>query len=64
MTRPKPQPARPAVPAPLAESPLAVLHRVWRQVHPDDRARFFLEMLTPAERRLVATGLWPDDEEA
>jgi hypothetical protein len=46
------------------EMPLATLHRVWRQVSPDDRARFLIEMLTPAERRLVATGLGPDEEDA
>ena len=32
-------------------TPLATLHRVWRKVSLEDRARFLIEMLTPAERR-------------
>jgi hypothetical protein len=45
------------------ETPLMALHRAWRQLSNEDRARFLIEMLTPAERRLVATGLWPGEEE-
>jgi len=45
----------------ISETPLMTLHRVWRKVSPEDRARFLVEMLTPAERRLVATGLGPED---
>jgi hypothetical protein len=37
------------------------LHRLWRQIPPQDRLRFLIEMLTPAERRVVSTGLWPED---
>jgi hypothetical protein len=35
------------------ETPLTTLHRIWRQVTPDDRLRFLLEMLTPNERRAI-----------
>jgi hypothetical protein len=43
-------------------TPLETLHRIWRKVSPEDRAKFLIEMLTPAERRLIQTGLWPDEE--
>jgi hypothetical protein len=43
-------------------TPLDYLHRYWRKVSPEDRARFLVEMLTPTERRLVATGLWPEED--
>jgi hypothetical protein len=39
-----------------AETPLATLHRIWRQVSPDDRIRFLIEMLTPNERRALFLG--------
>src|SRR5882724_2033476 len=32
--------------------PLEDLHRIWRKVSPEDRARFLLEMLTAAEKAL------------
>jgi hypothetical protein len=38
------------------ETPLTTLHRVWRQVEPDDRLRFLVEMLTPNERRALQWG--------
>lgn len=44
------------------ETPLTTLHRVWRKVSPEDRARFLIEMLTPAERRLIQTGEWPEED--
>jgi hypothetical protein len=46
------------------ETPLTTLHRYWRKVPPEDRLRFLLEMLTPNERRLIATGLWPEEDSA
>jgi hypothetical protein len=46
----------------IQETPLTTLHRVWRKVAPDERLRFLLEMLTPQERRVVATSLWPEEE--
>jgi hypothetical protein len=42
-------------------SALATLHLVWRQVAPEDRLRFLVEMTTPAERRAIAFGLEEDD---
>jgi hypothetical protein len=44
-------------------TPLDYLHRYWRKVSPEARARFVMEMLTLAERRLVATGLGPEEED-
>ncbi len=41
-------------------TPLDYLHRYWRQVSPEDRLRFLVEMLTPTERLLLQSGLWPD----
>ena len=41
-------------------SALATLYLVWRQVAPEDRLRFLIEMLTPAERRAIAFGLEED----
>jgi hypothetical protein len=43
-------------------TPLDYLHRYWRQVAPDDRLRFLVEMLTPNERRALQFGL--EDEES
>jgi hypothetical protein len=37
-------------------TPLDYLHRYWRQVDPDDRLRFLVEMLTPNERRALQCG--------
>lgn len=37
-------------------TPLDYLHRYWRQVDPDDRLRFLVEMLTPNERRALQFG--------
>jgi hypothetical protein len=41
---------------------LDYLHRYWRQVDPNDRLRFLVEMLTPNERRALQFGF--EDEEA
>jgi hypothetical protein len=46
----------------IQETPLTTLHRVWRKVEPEERLRFLLEMLTPQERRVVATSLWPEED--
>jgi hypothetical protein len=35
---------------------LAYLHQYWRQVAPDERLRFLVEMLTPNERRALQMG--------
>ena len=43
-------------------TPLDYLHRYWRQVCPDVRVRFLIEMLTPAERRALSLGLDGDEE--
>ena len=40
---------------------LDYLHRSWRQVSPDDRLRFLIEMLPPNEHRAFQVGL--DEEE-
>jgi hypothetical protein len=50
----------------MPETPLMTLHRVWRLLSNEDRARFLVEMLTPAERLLVASSLVDDayEEEA
>ena len=37
-------------------TPLDYLHRYWRQVSPEDRLRFLVEMLTPNERRALQFG--------
>jgi hypothetical protein len=44
-----------------SETPLDTIHRYWRQVSPEDRARFLIEMLTPAERRLIMHGLMEEE---
>jgi len=41
---------------------LEYLHRYWRQVHPDDRLRFLVEMLTPNERRALQLGYEESEE--
>lgn len=51
------QALREAVP----QTPLDYLHRYWRQVSPEDRLRFLVEMLTPNERRALQFGF--EDEE-
>jgi hypothetical protein len=38
------------------QSCLSWLHYYWRKVHPEDRLRFLVEMLTPNERRVLALG--------
>ena len=40
-------------------TPLDYLRRYWRQVDPEDRVRFLIEMLTPAERRALSLGRMP-----
>jgi len=48
---------RPARESEVADlTPLDYLHRYWRQVAPDDRLRFLVEMLTPNERRALQWG--------
>lgn len=42
-------------------TPLDYLHRYWRQVAPDDRLRFLVEMLTPNERRALQFGFEEDE---
>lgn len=42
-------------------TPLETLHKVWRKVPPEDRLRFLIEMLTPAERRAISAGLLEDN---
>lgn len=48
--------------APSPQRPLDYLHYYWREVSPDDRLRFLVEMLTPAERRALMLGF--EDEGA
>jgi hypothetical protein len=45
-------------------SPLDYLRRYWRKLSAEDRAKFLAEMLTPAERRLMQAGKWPEEEPA
>ena len=45
-------------------TPLDYLHRYWRQVSPEDRLRFLVEMLTPNERRALQLGLEEDKDDA
>jgi hypothetical protein len=57
----RPQPSSTGSP-PVCETLLTTLHRVCRKGSDEDRARFLRAMLTPTERRLVATGLGPAEE--
>ena len=43
---------------------LDALRRYWRKASAEDRATFLAEMLTPAERRLIQAGEWPEEEPA
>ena len=45
-------------------TPLDYLHRYWRQVDPDDRLRFLVEMLTPNERRALQLGFEEEPSDA
>ena len=38
-------------------TPLERLYMLWDQVSPDDRLKFLIEMLTPAERRAIQCGI-------
>lgn len=42
-------------------TPLDYLHRYWRKVPSEERLRFLIEMLTPAERRAISTGLLDEE---
>jgi hypothetical protein len=43
------------------QTPLAYLHRYWRQVAPEERFRFLCEMLTQNERRTLQYGFGDND---
>lgn len=43
---------------------LEILQSTWRKVSPADRLRFLIETLTPAERRVISTGLIEEEEHA
>jgi hypothetical protein len=45
------------------KTPLEQLYDLWEKLSNEDRARFLVEMLTPVERRLVASGVWPTEGE-
>lgn len=42
-------------------TPLTQLHKYWRKVSDEDRLCFLLETLTPHERRVLSTGLFPEE---
>jgi len=44
-----------------ALTPLDYLHTYWREVSPEDRLRFLIEMLTPQERRALQCGFEEDE---
>lgn len=47
-------------------TPISLLHWLWRQIEPAQRLGFLAELgtlLTPTERRVLLSGLDPEDEE-